>query len=107
MDGTWERPRDCTLGELLRRLVRTFPDAEALVDREHATRASFRELERRTLEAARALLALGIRRDDRVTIWAENLPEWIVLELALARIGAILVTANTALRPPEIEYLLR
>src|SRR5262249_9882095 len=46
-------------------------------------------------------------RGDRVTLWAENSPEWIVVQLALARLGAVLVTANTALKPPEIEYLLR
>ena len=107
MAQRWERPRDCTIGELLRRLVAAFPDAEALVDRERGWRTSFRELEARTLEAARAFLALGVRRDDRVAVWAENVPEWIVVELALARIGAILVTANTALKPPEIEYLLQ
>ena len=109
MDASWERPRDCTIGELWRRLVATFPDELALIDPSPAKdwRVTFRELDARTLEAARALRALGVRRDDRVAIWAENVPEWIVLELALARIGAILVTANTALKPPEIEYLLR
>jgi fatty-acyl-CoA synthase len=105
--SSWERPRDCTIGEVLRRLAATFPGSEALVDPARGLRLSFRELDARALQAARAFLALGVRRKDRVAVWAENVPEWIVIELALARVGAILVTANTALKPPEIEYLLK
>ncbi len=107
MATTWTRPRDCTIGEVLRRLVAARPDDEALVDPARGWRVSFRELDAKTLEAASSFLALGVGRGDRVTVWAENVPEWIVIELALARIGAILVTANTALKPPEIEYLLK
>jgi fatty-acyl-CoA synthase len=103
---SWQRPRDCTIGELVRRLVAAFPDREALVEPALGVRWSFRELDARALEVARAFLALGVRPGDRVTVWAENVPEWIVLELGLARIGVVLVTANTALKAPEIEYLL-
>ena len=56
---------------------------------------------------ARGLIASGIERGDRVAVWATNVPEWIVLQFALAKIGAILVTVNTSLRAREIEYLLR
>jgi fatty-acyl-CoA synthase len=48
-----------------------------------------------------------VERGDRVAVWATNVPEWIVLQFALAKIGAILVTVNTSLRAREIEYLLR
>ena len=107
MTPSWDRPRDCTIGEVVARLAAAFPDRPALIAPAHGWRLTFRELDARTLEAARAFHALGVRRGDRVTLWAENVPEWIVVELALARLGAILVTANTALKPPEIEYLLR
>jgi fatty-acyl-CoA synthase len=107
MGEGWTRPRDCTIGELMRRLVVAFPSSEALVDGSRRVRWTFLELERRTMDAARSFLALGVRGGDRVAVWAENVPEWIVIELALARIGAILVTANTALKAPEIEYLLK
>ena len=56
---------------------------------------------------ARGLMAPASSRGDRVAVWATNVPEWIVLQFALAKIGAILVTVNTSLRAREIEYLLR
>ena len=52
-------------------------------------------------------MALGVERGERVAIWATNVPEWIVLQFAVAKIGAILVTANTSLRARDIDYLLR
>jgi fatty-acyl-CoA synthase len=52
-------------------------------------------------------MAHGVAPGDRVAVWATNVPEWIVLQFALAKIGAILVTVNTALRASEVEYLLR
>jgi fatty-acyl-CoA synthase len=70
-------------------------------------RLTFADLERQARQVARGLMPLGVARGDRVTVWATNVPEWIVLQFALAKIGAILVTANTSLRAREIEYLLR
>jgi fatty-acyl-CoA synthase len=104
---SFERPRDCTIPELLRRLVAAFPDAPALRWPAREIQRTFAELDAESLAAARAFVAAGVGRGDRVTLWAENSPEWIVVQLALARLGAVLVTANTALKPPEIEYLLR
>lgn len=103
----FERPRDCTIPEMMRRVVAAFPDAPALIWPRRGVALTFAELDARSLAAARAFAAIGVRRGERVTVWSENLPEWIVAQLALARLGAILVTANTALRAPEIEYLLR
>ena len=70
-------------------------------------RWSFRELEAEARVIARGVMAAGVQRGDRVAVWATNVPEWIVLQFALAKIGAILVTVNTSLRAREIEYLLR
>ena len=56
---------------------------------------------------ARGLIAHGVQPGERVVVWATNVPEWIVLQFALAKAGAILVTANTSLRAKEIDYLLR
>jgi fatty-acyl-CoA synthase len=53
------------------------------------------------------LISIGVEPGDRVALWAPNVPEWVVLQFALAKIGAILVTVNTSLRANEIEYLLR
>ena len=52
-------------------------------------------------------MALGVEPGERVVLWATNVPEWVVLQFALAKIGAILVTANTSLRARDIDYLLR
>ena len=58
-------------------------------------------------QAARGLLALGIRPGEHVAIWATNVPEWVVLQFATARIGAVLVTINPAYRPFELKYVLK
>src|SRR5262249_20604262 len=55
---------------------------------------------------ARGLIGIGVEKGDRVAVWATNVPEWIILQFALAKIGAILVTVNTSLRSHELEYLL-
>jgi len=98
--------RDITLGNLLSELAARFPQHEALVYPYRGLRWSFARLDRETDRIARGLVALGIMKGDRVAVWATNVPEWIVLQFALARIGAILVTVNTALGRREVEYLL-
>ena len=99
--------RDVTVGALLTSLAQALPDNEALVYSHRGLRLTFSDLERETRLIARGLMAHGVRRGDRVALWATNVPEWVVLQFALAKIGAILVTVNTALRAQEIEYLLR
>jgi fatty-acyl-CoA synthase len=99
--------RDVTVGALLTKLAGALPDNEALVYGDGAPRWTFARLEAEAREIARGLLALGVARGDRVAVWATNVPEWVVLQFALAKIGAILVTVNTALRGQEIDYLLR
>jgi fatty-acyl-CoA synthase len=99
--------RDITLGALLTELARALPDSPALVCRDGTLRMTFRELEAEARLIARGLIASGVQPGERVALWATNVPEWIVLQFALAKIGAILVTVNTALRAHEIDYLLR
>lgn len=99
--------RDLTVGALLTRLAEAIPDNEALVYSAVGQRWTFAELEREARTIACGLMAMGVEQGERVALWATNLPEWIVLQFALAKIGAILVTVNTALRSREIDYLLR
>jgi len=98
--------RDVTLGDLLSRLAETLPDHEALVYAERP-RYTFAALDREARTIARGLMALGVEQGERVVLWATNVPEWVVLQFALAKIGAILVTANTSLRARDIDYVLR
>src|SRR5450631_1858661 len=98
--------RDVTVGELLTRLARAIPDRAALVYAGRP-RLTFGQLEQEARTIARGLMALGVVRGERVVLWATNVPEWVVLQFAVAKIGAILVTANTSLRAKDIDYLLR
>src|SRR5436190_3886769 len=99
--------RDVAVGRLLTQLAESLPDNEALVYADRGLRWTFRDLETEARLLARGLIAAGVQRGDRVAVWATNVPEWIVLQFALAKAGAILVTVNTSLRAREIEYLLR
>jgi len=103
----WEGYRDVTVGNLLTQLARDFPNNECLIYPNRGLRYDFSQLEWISRQIAKGLLAVGINRGDRVAVWAPNVPEWVVLQFALAKIGAILVTVNTSLRAHELEYLLR
>jgi fatty-acyl-CoA synthase len=98
--------RDVTVGDLLSRLAGALPDSEALVYADRP-RYTFATLEREARLVARGLIALGVEPGERVVLWATNVPEWIVIQFAVAKIGAVLVPANTALRGADLEYLLR
>ncbi len=95
-----------TIGENLRRTVERFGDREALVVRHQNYRATYRELWDQVDLAARGLLARGIATGDRVGLWAPNRFEWVVMQYATARVGAILVNINPAYRAVELEYAL-
>jgi fatty-acyl-CoA synthase len=95
-----------TIGANLARTVERVGDSEALVVRSQGYRATYRELWEQTSDLARALLDIGIRTGDRVSIWAPNRFEWVVTQYATARIGAILVNINPAYKPPELQYAL-
>lgn len=100
-----------TIGDLLDRQVAIRPDKEALVYNYPEIgldlRLSFRQYRDEVDRLAKGLLALGIQKGEHVAVWAPNLPEWILLQIALARIGAVMVTVNTAYKKGEIEYVLR
>jgi fatty-acyl-CoA synthase len=96
-----------TIGANLRRTVERFPDREALVVAHQRYRATYRELWEETSIVARALLVRGVRKGDRVGIWSPNRHEWVILQYATARIGAILVNVNPAYRVHELEHVLR
>ena len=98
---------DVGVGELLTLLARDYPDHEALIYPDRALRFDFSQLEWMSRKVARGLMDLGVDAGDRVALWAPNVPEWVVLQFALAKIGAILVTVNTSLRAAEIEFLLK
>jgi fatty-acyl-CoA synthase len=95
-----------TIPEMLARMVARHGDRDALVFPQLDLRWSYREFADRVDRVARGLLSLGIGNGDHVAIWATNVPEWVVLQFATARIGAVLVTINPAYRPFETRYVL-
>ncbi len=95
-----------TIGQNLRRAVASFGDRDALVVRAQGFRATYAELWEQTSRAARGLIALGVKRGDRVGIWSPNRWEWVVVQYATARIGAVLVNLNPAYKTAELEYAL-
>ncbi len=95
-----------TIGENLSRTVQRFAGREALVVRQQGYRATYGELWEQAGQAARGLMARGVGRGDRVGIWSPNRYEWVVVQYATARIGAVLVNINPAYRTAELEYAL-
>ena len=98
---------DVGVGELLSLLAQDYPEHEALIYPDLGLRFDFNQLEWLSRKIARGLMDVGVESGDRVALWAPNVPEWVVLQFALAKIGAILVTVNTSLRGAEIEFLLK
>jgi fatty-acyl-CoA synthase len=99
------------IGELLEQQAAKRPDKEALVynypELGLNLRLTFRQYRDEVDRLSRGLMALGIAKGEHVAVWAPNVPEWIFLQLALARIGAVMVTVNTAYKASEVEYVLR
>ena len=93
------------VGELPARAAARWGGREALVFGK--VRESFADVARRADEAAKGLIGLGVAPGEKVCLWLNNSPEWIHLMFALARIGAILVPANTRFRTGDLEYLVR
>jgi fatty-acyl-CoA synthase len=96
-----------TVGENLERTAARFPDRDALVSCHQELRYSYAELEAEVNRLARGLLAAGLGRGERIGIWSPNCAEWVLIQYATAKIGAILVNINPAYRTHEAEYALR
>jgi fatty-acyl-CoA synthase len=96
-----------TVGGLLDEIAATYPDNDALVYVERGLRYSYREFNQVCRQVAKGLLKLGIKKGDHLSIWAYNVPEWVILQFATAKIGAILVTINTSYKSAELEYILK
>ncbi|MDR3372060.1 AMP-binding protein [Rhodoferax sp.] len=94
------------IGAFFDAMVTRQPDREALVSVHQQRRYSYRELRREADRLASALLGLGLVPGDRVGIWSHNNAEWVLVQLATAKVGLILVNINPAYRVAEVEYAL-
>jgi fatty-acyl-CoA synthase len=95
-----------TVGSLLDEMAFRYPDNEALVYPERGLRYSYKQFNDICRQIAKGLLRLGIKKGDNIAIWAYNVPEWVLLQFASAKIGAVLVTINTSYKSAELEYIL-
>jgi fatty-acyl-CoA synthase len=95
-----------TIGGFFDRVAEKYPDNKALILRHQGVEWTYAELQHRVDQLASGLLALGIVPGDRVGIWGPNSAEWVLTQLATAKIGAIMVCINPAYRLYELEYAL-
>ena len=98
---------DMTIGQALQEAAQCNPDGDAIVSRHQGLRLCYRDLESKVERTARGLWGLGIRPGDRVGMWAGNCAEWVYLQVATTRIGAVLVNVNPANRSHELGFVLR
>lgn len=96
-----------TIGEVLDETAKNYPINDALVYPEKNLRYSYAEFKKICEDVAKGLMALGIKRGDHIAVWAFNVPEWVILQFASAKIGAVLVTVNTYYKSHELQYLLK
>jgi len=105
--GTWDAPMlGDTIGDNFDRTVAAHGDRDALIDRGSGRRWTYRELASDVDALATGLLGAGVTKGDRVGIWAPNCAEWVMVQYATAKIGAILVNINPAYRSHELQYVL-
>ena len=95
-----------TLGDVFEDQVALYPDQDFVIYPDRDLRFTFRQFDERVNNLAKGLLAIGIKKGDHVGIWATNVPDWLTFLFATAKIGAVLVTVNTAYKTHELEYLM-
>ncbi|HSU24131.1 MAG TPA: AMP-binding protein, partial [Variovorax sp.] len=97
---------EATLGDFFDAMVAARPDHEALVSRHEGLRFTYRALHDDANRLASALLRLGLAPGERVGIWSHNNAAWVMLQIATAKVGLVLVNINPAYRTSEVEYAL-
>nr|WP_306600965.1 AMP-binding protein [Geothrix sp. 21YS21S-2] len=99
--------RELTIGQALDAAVAAHPGQDAVVYADRDYRLTWRQFSDQVDLMAKGLMALGVKKGEKVAVWATNVPHWVTLQFATARIGAVLLTVNTNYKSTEIDYLLR
>ncbi len=106
--GISDRPLlGVTIGGMFDQIAERYSDNEALVSRHQGLRYTYGRLREEVDRCARALIGLGVRKGQRVGIWAPNCAEWAIVQFATSKLGAILVNINPSYRLNEVQYALR
>ncbi|KAJ6640409.1 hypothetical protein lerEdw1_013768 [Lerista edwardsae] len=96
-----------TVDQCLEETTQRYPEREALVFPRDGVRKSFVQLRQDVEQAAAGLLALGLKKGDRLGMWGPNKYEWVVMQFATAEAGIILVSVNPAYQAHELEFVLK
>jgi fatty-acyl-CoA synthase len=96
-----------TVGGLLDEVALKFPEKEALVDLSQGVRYSYKELLAMVSQMAKGFLKLGLKQGDHLALWSPNRWEWTMTQLALAKIGVVLISIDTNCKREQLEYFLR
>lgn len=96
-----------TITERLRKTVEQFPNKDALIVPFQDYRVTYQEFWNQIEDVAKGLLAFGVKKGDRIGIWSPNRHEWVIVQFATARVGAILVNVNPAYKASELKFALR
>lgn len=95
-----------TIGQVVNEVAAQYPNNIALIHSEFDLRYNYHSFLSEIDKAARGLIRLGIKKGDRVALWAPNIPEWIISQIALAKIGAILVPIDHGAGIEDLHYIL-
>lgn len=98
---------DYTMGGLLEMWAKELPDHDFMVYPDRGLRFSYSEFNERVDNLAKGFMKIGVSKGDKVGIWAKNVPDWLTIFFACAKIGAVLVTINTNNRSAELKYILQ
>ncbi len=97
---------EATIGDFFDAIVEKFPDRAALVSCHQNIRWNYQELQQQVNQLASAIIEMGLEIGDRIGIWSHNNAEWLLMQLATAKVGVILVNINPAYRTFELQYSL-
>ena len=96
-----------TLGSILEDSALRFPDKEFIIYPDRELRLTYQQFDQRVDKVAKALIYMGVKKGDKLGVWAKNVPDWLTYMFASAKVGAILVTVNTNYKSDELDYILR
>ena len=96
-----------TIGDFLEKQAKKDPNQEFMIYPDRDLRFTYKQFDERVNRLAKGLLSIGVTKGDHVGIWASNVPDWITFLFACAKIGAVLVTVNTAYKSHELDYVLK
>ena len=97
---------EATIGDFFDAIVSRYPERMALISRHQNIRWTYQQLQQKVNQLASAIIEIGLEIGDRIGIWSHNNAEWLLMQLATAKVGIILVNINPAYRTFELQYSL-